>query len=109
MVTKERAAEYFREECRKHGAPESQAESLSKDSWKYWCYTYPQGLRGPGVTYVVKHTGEVYNFGSNRLVSSVIETDSYEQFRQNLLTLCREKSWNAGHEMDMGRRAIIGE
>lgn len=108
MVTREEALEYFMEECQRSGVPAAHAESMQEDSWKYWCYTAPPALRGPGVTYIVKATGDVYNFGSNPLVSGVIRAESYEQFLANLHTLCEEKGWKQDNETELGKVGKIG-
>lgn len=109
MIQREQALQYFRNECEKNGVPVTQADSMQEDTWKYWCYTYKVGLRGPGKTYIVKENGDVYNFGSNPLVSHVIETSSYGEFSDALRALCVEHGWKPGDEMSLGKIGNIGD
>ena len=108
MTDRSQAHEYFKAACRSSGAPEAQADAMEEDSWKFSCYTSPSGMRGPGVTYIVKKSGDVYNFGSNPLVSNVIRADSYEEFEKSLRDLCMQHGWKPGDEMSLGKVGKVG-
>lgn len=81
MVTREQALIYFRQECIKFGAPESEAEAkLQENNFQFSCFTASNNSLGSGITVIHKVTGNVYNFGSNPVFSHLTEADSKEAF-----------------------------
>lgn len=109
MIQREQALQYFRNECEKNGVSVKQADNMQEDTWKYWCYTYKEGLRGPGKTYIVKENGDIYNFGSNPLLSHVIDVPSYMEFVDAVHALCVERGREIDDEMSLGKIGNIGD